>query len=151
MVRFEVLTAIAAPPQRVFDLSLDIDLHTASMARSGERAVGGITSGRMTLGDAVTWRARHGGIHWRMTSVISAYDAPRYFVDEQVAGPFAHWRHAHHLDPDGNDGTIMRDVVDFAAPLGLLGVLAERIVLRWYMPRLIRSRNNHLKAVAETS
>jgi ligand-binding SRPBCC domain-containing protein len=149
MTRFELSTGISAPPGRVFDVSLEVEVHTASMANSGERAISGVTSGRMKLGDIVTWQARHFGLRWRMTSRISAYEPPGYFVDEQVKGPFKHWRHAHHFEPDGNGGTIMRDIVDFAAPLGPLGTVAEHAVLNWYMPRLIRLRNEHVRAAAE--
>ncbi|ONI83570.1 cyclase [Saccharothrix sp. ALI-22-I] len=149
MTRFEVVTAIAAPPQRVFDVSLDVEVHTASMADAAERAVGGVTSGRLRPGDTVTWQATHFGLRWRMTSRISAFDPPRHFVDEQVRGPFRRWHHAHHFEPDGHGGTLMRDVVDFAAPLGPLGVVAEFAVLNRYMPRLISARNEHVKAVAE--
>jgi ligand-binding SRPBCC domain-containing protein len=151
MTRFEVTTAVAAPPRCVFDVSLRIEVHTASMADFGERAVDGVTSGRMKLGDTVTWQARHFGLRWRMTSLISACDPPGYFVDEQVTGPFKRWRHAHHFVPDGNGGTLMRDVVEFAAPLGLLGTVAERTVLDWYMPRLIRVRNDHVRTTAEAA
>ncbi|HYQ67601.1 SRPBCC family protein [Actinophytocola sp.] len=151
MARFEVTTAIAALPRRVFDLCLEVEVHTASMADSGEKAIGGVTSGRMKLDDTVTWQARHFGLHWRMTSVISACDPPGYFVDEQVTGPFKRWHHAHHFEPDGNGGTVMRDIIDFAAPLGPFGALAERTVLNWYMPRLIRSRNDHVRIAAESA
>jgi ligand-binding SRPBCC domain-containing protein len=151
MTCFEVVTGIAAPPQRVFELSLEVEVHTASMAGSGERAIGGVTAGRMQLGDTVTWQARHFGLRWRMTSRISACDPPGFFVDEQVAGPFARWRHAHHFEPDGTGGTVMRDLVDFAAPLGPLGTVAERTVLDRYMPRLIRLRNDHLRKAAEAA
>ncbi|WP_158849768.1 SRPBCC family protein [Saccharothrix deserti] len=149
MTRFEVVTPIAAPPRRVFDISLDVEVHTASMADAAEQAVGDITSGRLRSGDTVTWQATHFGVRWRMTSRISVFDPPRYFVDEQVRGPFKRWHHAHHFEPDGRGGTVMRDVVDFAAPLGPLGTVAELAVLDRYMPRLIRSRNEHVKAVAE--
>ena len=54
MTRFEAVTAIAAPPQRVFDVSLEVEIHLESMARSGERVIGGVRSGRMRLGDTVT-------------------------------------------------------------------------------------------------
>lgn len=151
MTRFEAITAIAAPPQRVFDVSLEIETHMTSMAGSGERVIGGVSSGRMKLGDTVTWQARHFGLRWRMTSLISAYDPPGSFVDEQVTGPFKRWHHAHHFEPDGNGGTVMRDIVDFAAPLGPLGTIAEFVVLNRYMPRLIRLRNDHLKAAAEAA
>lgn len=149
MTSFEVITRIAASPRRVFDLSLDVGVHTASMAGSGERVVGGVASGRMRQGDTVTWRARHFGVWWRMTSMITAFDPPGHFVDEQVAGPFRRWRHAHHFEPDAGGGTVMRDVVEFAAPLGPLGRLAERLVLDRYMAELIRVRNEHVKAAAE--
>lgn len=151
MTRFEVITAIAAPPQRVFDVSLAVDVHTASMADSGERAIDGVTSGRMKLGDTVTWQARHFGVHWRMTSLISDWEPPWYFVDEQVTGPFKRWGHAHHFEPDGDGGTVMRDMIDFVAPLGPLGVVAEFVVLNRYMPRLIRIRNVYVKVAAETA
>jgi ligand-binding SRPBCC domain-containing protein len=148
MTRFEVVTTVAAAPRRVFEVSLDVDVHTASMADSGERVIGGVTTGRMGLGDSVTWQARHFGLRWRMTSLITACEPPGYFVDEQTAGPFARWRHAHHFEPDGAGGTVMRDVVDFAAPLGALGTVAEFLVLDRYMPRLIRLRNEHLRRAA---
>ncbi|MEU6730915.1 SRPBCC family protein [Nonomuraea wenchangensis] len=147
---FEVVTLIHAPPELVFDTSLSVELHTASMAASRERAVAGVTSGLLGPGDRVTWRARHFGVPWRMTSLISGYDRPAYFVDEQVAGPFRRWRHTHHfvLAPD-EEGTVMRDVVDFAAPAGPLGVVAEALVLRRYLARLILLRNAHLKRITE--
>jgi ligand-binding SRPBCC domain-containing protein len=123
------------------------------MADSGERVVGGVTSGRMTLGDTVTWQARHLGVRRRMTSLISAYEPPGYFVDEQVAGPFKRWHHAHHFEPDGAGGTVMRDIVDFAAPLGPLGFVAELLVLNRYMVRRIRIRirNHNVKVAAEAA
>lgn len=152
MTHFEATTTtIAAPPRRVFDVSLEVETHLASMADSNERVIGGLTSGRMTLGDTVTWQARHFGLRWRLTSRITACDPPSYFVDEQVTGPFRRWRHAHHFEPDPNGATVMRDVVDFAAPLGPLGATAELTLLNWYMPRLIRVRNDHVKTAAEAT
>jgi hypothetical protein len=75
-VEFEHLTTIAAPIEVVFDLSLDIDAHLASMADSGERAIGGTTSGLIGLGETVTWRARHFGIPFTMTSKVTEWERP---------------------------------------------------------------------------
>ncbi|MGV9295723.1 SRPBCC family protein [Amycolatopsis sp. NPDC003676] len=150
MTRFEVCTAIAAPPQCAFEVSLEIEIHLESRSGSGERVVGGVRSGRMRLGDTVTWQARHFGLRWQMTSLISVHEPPGRFVDEQVRGPFRRWRHEHRFEPDGNGGTLMRDTVDFAAPLGWLGRTAEAVALNRYLPKLIRIRNEQVKAVAET-
>jgi ligand-binding SRPBCC domain-containing protein len=133
-------TEIAAPARECFDLSLSVDAHTASMSRSGERVVAGIASGVMGLGDSVTWRARHFGIPFTMTSQITEYEAPHRFVDEQMTGPFGQWWHEHSFEE--TDGTtVMTDVVEFASPLGLLGRLVDATVLTRYMTRLLRQRN----------
>lgn len=145
MALIDITTVVRAPVEHVFDLSLDVDAHTASMAASGEQAVDGVRSGRMALGETVTWTARHFGIRWRMTSRISAYDRPRRFVDEQVAGPFRRWHHEHIFAWDEASGaTIMRDVINFAAPFGVLGWLVTKIFLLRYMHRLIEDRNAYL-------
>ncbi|MDP4333267.1 SRPBCC family protein [Curtobacterium sp. A7_M15] len=144
-VAFRVVTDLAVPPERAFALSLDIGAHERSMAASDERAVAGTTTGTIGLGESVTWRARHFGITWRMTSRITALEAPHRFVDEQVRGPFARFRHEHRFEPSAG-GTRMVDEIEFRAPLGVLGVVAERAALARYLPRLIHERNASLAA-----
>ena len=141
------MTPVPARPEEVFDLSLDVGAHTASMSGSGERIVGGVRTGRMSLGDTVTWSARHFGLPWRMTSGITALERPIRFVDEQVRGPFRYWRHEHEFTWDAAAGvTRMRDVIAFSAPFGIVGRIVEGLVLRRYMERLIVQRNAHLAA-----
>jgi ligand-binding SRPBCC domain-containing protein len=149
VARFELVTTVRAPRERVFDASLDVGVHTGSMAGSGERVVGGVTSGRLGLGDAVTWQARHFGLPWRMTSRISVYQRPERFVDEQVRGPFRRWRHEHAFTDGGDGATVMRDIVEFSAPLGVLGRLVSAVVLRRYLARLIAHRNDYLRRQCE--
>ncbi len=43
----------------------------------------------------------------------------------------------------------MIDLFAFRAPLGILGKLAERLVLTRYMKGLLLTRNKYLKQVAE--
>jgi ligand-binding SRPBCC domain-containing protein len=158
VVRFTCRTDIAAPVDLVFDLSSSIDEHLGSMRGFGERAVAGVTSGQIGPGQRVTWQARHFGIRWRMTSRVTQFQRPALFVDEQVSGPFAAFRHEHrfHAEPrvfgrgagDG-DGTRLVDLVEFRAPLGPVGRLAEILALRWYVRHLIELRNAHLKQRAE--
>jgi ligand-binding SRPBCC domain-containing protein len=129
--------------ERCFELSLSVDAHRESMARSGERAVAGVTSGVMRQGDTVTWRARHFGLPFHLTSRISEYSEPTRFVDEQVKGPFAAWWHEHTFAAAG-DGTVMVDRIEFRSPLGPLGRVVDRLVLRRYMTALIERRNRWL-------
>jgi ligand-binding SRPBCC domain-containing protein len=147
-VELDLTTQITAPIEAVFDLSLNIDAHAESMGRSREQAIAGVTSGQIGLGQSVTWRARHFGLPFTMTSRIVELDRPRWFVDEQTSGPFRTFRHEHRLS-FADDVTTMRDLVHFEAPVGPLGRLAERAVLERYLESLIEDRNAHLKATAE--
>lgn len=143
MVEFTDEVLIPAPIETAFAVALDIDAHQAAFRGSHERAVGGVTTGVIGLGEFVTWRARHFGITWTMTSRITEWDRPHRFVDEQQRGPFARFRHEHVFEPV-EGGTRVTDLVSFEAPLGVLGRIAEALVLRRYMPRLIRIRNEFL-------
>ena len=145
MPRIELSTEVPAPPEQVFELKLSVDAHLASMSDSGERVVGGVASGVMRPGDTVTWRARHFGIPFTMTSVISAYEAPHRFVDEQTSGPFRRWWHEHRFVA-ATDGTLMTDVVEFESPGGPIGRMVNSLVLTQYMTKLLRRRNAWLVA-----
>jgi ligand-binding SRPBCC domain-containing protein len=148
MPELHLETFIAAPAEQCFDLERDVDVHQVSTASSGERAVAGITNGLMDLGDEVTWQARHFGVTFHMTSKITAFDRPSRFTDEMQRGPFRHWRHTH-LFIERNGGTLMVDDVEFASPLGPLGIAVDALVLRRYMRELLRQRNANIKAIAE--
>ena len=166
MPTWTVETPIAAPVERCFALSLSVEAHTDSMEDSGERAVGGTTRGELRLGDTVTWRARHFGVWFSMTSRITAYERPTRFVDEQTSGPFARWWHEHEfvaidesevesLEETGGTAmaargsTLMIDRITFEAPFGILGRIAEHVALTRYMRLLIRRRNDWLRRELE--
>ena len=143
---FVVVTDAPVDAEDLFDISLDIDAHIASMSQSGEHVVAGITSGRIALGETVTWRARHFGIWFTMTSEISALDRPFRFVDEQVRGPFKTFHHEHTFAPH-DDGARMTDRVTIASPV--FGRLAESLILVPYVRALIVKRNTHLLAALD--
>lgn len=142
-VLIEVVTRSARPAAEMFDRARDIDLHTQSQAGARERAVSGVVTGLIGLGENVTWSARHFGIPFRLTSTITALDAPRSFVDEQTRGPFSQFRHEHRFEPDGA-GSVMIDRLSYAAPLGVLGRIAERLVLSRHLRRLLEERGAFL-------
>jgi ligand-binding SRPBCC domain-containing protein len=142
-------TEINAPVDTVFNLSRSIDLHMESTKQTGERAIGGRTSGLIGLGETVTWRAKHFGIWQNLTSKITAFNSPHLFVDEMVSGAFKSFRHEHHFTAVDENHTVMKDVFVFESPLGLLGKLANWLILKKYMTSLLTKRNEVIKATAE--
>jgi len=145
----EFTTDIRAPIERAFDLSRSIEVHMASTSRTGERAVAGVTTGLLGLGEEVTWRARHFGVWQRLTSRITLFERPVHFRDSMVQGAFRRFDHDHFFAQRG-EITVMRDVFDFQSPLGILGRIADRLFLVEYMRRFLLTRAAVIKTIAET-
>jgi ligand-binding SRPBCC domain-containing protein len=130
-----------------------VEVHLAGNVHAGESAlaIGGITSGLIGMGQHVTWRAKHFGIWHRLTSEITAMDRPTYFEDAMIQGIFRFMRHEHFFRSLSPNATEMKDIFCFAAPLPVLGWLAEAAFLRDYMQALLRERNAVLKQIAESA
>lgn len=145
--RIEVVTLIAAEPAVVFDLELDVEVHAASL--QGSRVTAGTSTGRtvLGLGDDVTFSARHLGLWFTMTSRITSYRRPTWFVDEQVDGPFTAMRHEHLFVALGHRRTLMCDRMTVEVPGGAAGSLVTHVYLR----RLLKQRGQAVKLLAEGS
>ena len=146
------LTVIHAPIEHVFDLARSVEVHVLGNVHFGEQAVplAGANGGLLGLGDQVTWRARHFGVRQCLTSAITRYDRPHAFQDTMLRGAFASMQHDHFFRALPSGQTEMRDVFRFAAPIPLLGLIAEQFVLKTYMEALLRERNDIIKQVAES-
>ena len=149
MQLISLMTEIDAPADRCFLLSLSVDLHIASTASTGERAVAGMTHGIIGLGETVTWRGRHFGVMLEHETLITKYDRPPHFEDVMVRGAFRSFIHDHYFEAAGNDRTLMRDELRFAAPLGPLGWVAEKAFLWSYLRRFLIERNQVIRETAE--
>lgn len=62
-----------------------------------------------------------------------------------MSGPFRRWWHEHTFAAVGS-GTQMVDNAFFTAPGGPVGRVAEVLLLRRYLTRLLRERNDFLVA-----
>jgi ligand-binding SRPBCC domain-containing protein len=74
------------------------------------------------LPQRVSWTARIVEFVWNS-----------HFIDEQVRGPFAAFRHRHGIaaeSRDGVEGTQVTDSIDYALPGGIFGNLAAGAVLK---------------------
>jgi ligand-binding SRPBCC domain-containing protein len=141
-------TSIQAPIELCFDLARDIDLHLETTVHIRERAVAGITTGLIGLGESVTFEARHFGVKQRLTVRITEFQRPYHFVDEMTAGPFKRLRHLHDFEAVDNS-TLMIDTFEYVSPFSILGRIADKLFLERYMQRLLQRRMQHLKQVAE--
>jgi hypothetical protein len=153
MVKLEEVTLIDAPVERCFDLARSVEVHLAGNVHWGESAMamGGVTSGLIGLGQRVTWRAKHFGVWQRLTSEITAMDRPAFLQVTMIRGAFRFMQNDHYFRALPSARTEMKNVFSFAAPLPVLGRLAEIVVLRRYMQALLCERNAAIKKIAESA
>lgn len=149
MHSIHLTTFIAAPVERVFDLSRSIGLHKISAINTDEKAVAGITAGLINENETVTWQARHLFKTRRFTSRISSMQKPHYFTDEMVSGDFKSFRHEHHFKVADN-GSIIIDILNFEAPYGFIGRIFSSLYLKNYLEKFLIHRNAVIKDYAET-
>jgi ligand-binding SRPBCC domain-containing protein len=98
----------------------------------------------MRAGTLIEYRLRLFGlpVFWRTR--IEEYDPPHRFVDVQLRGPYADWRHTHEF-AETPGGTLMTDRVDYRIPLGPLGRLAHAL----FVQRMLRRIFDYRQAAVE--
>ena len=91
----------------------------------------------MEKGRVIDYTIRVTGLPTRWRTLISHYDPPRCFVDEQLSGPYSFWHHTHRFEPlDG--GTRLFDEVHYALPIAVTGPARDLLHALYVRPTLER-------------
>ncbi len=148
MTTINLITKINTPKQIVFDLSRNIDIHQISTSQTNEKAIDGITTGLINFNETVTWQGKHFGFTLTHKSRITKMFLYDYFVDEMEEGKFKSFKHEHFFTEE-NGITIMKDVIQYETPYGILGKLFDKFILKKYLTEFITKRNSIFKNLAE--
>ena len=108
------------------------------------------SAGSLQVGTRVVLNGRVGPVPVRWVARHSAYDPPNLFEDFQESGPFTVWVHRHQFLPDGEGGTILRDEVNYAVPLGLLGQWLGGWFVRRKLEAMFAYRHEVTKRLVES-
>jgi ligand-binding SRPBCC domain-containing protein len=95
----------------------------------------------MRAGTRIDYTLSLYGVPIRWRTLITHCKPGVGFVDEQEAGPYAHWRHEHEFEARGR-ATLMRDTVDYREPLGVVGQLAHVLFVRKTLDRIFDFRRD---------
>jgi ligand-binding SRPBCC domain-containing protein len=84
----------------------------------------------MGVGTLIEYRLRLHRVPVRWRTRIETWEPPRRFVDVQIKGPYSLWEHTHTFEEDGPGATVIEDRVRYSIPFGLLGDLANRLLVQ---------------------
>ena len=90
---------------------------------------------RPLLGIPLTWTTR-----------ITGYEPPFRFTDIQLSGPYRRWEHRHTFEAVPG-GTLVRDEIEYAVPLGAIGDVANAVVVRNELRRIFNHRAAAIRSV----
>ena len=99
----------------------------------------------MGPGTLIDYRLRLHSIPLRWLTRIELWEPGRRFADVQLRGPYRLWHHTHSFSPH-RGGTVMRDIVRYAVPLGPLGRLVRAAVVRRDLDRIFDFRREAVAA-----
>ena len=83
------------------------------------------------------------GIKTTWVTEITHVKDGEFFVDEQRVGPYKLWHHQHFLK-EVPEGILMSDIVSYKPPFGLLGNIANEIVIKKKLEEIFNYREKAL-------
>ena len=86
------------------------------------------------------------GIKMTWVTEITHVKEKSYFVDEQRVGPYSVWHHEHRIEPI-EGGVLMNDIITYKPPLGFLGAIANRFIIRKQLNEIFEYRRKVLESI----
>lgn len=100
----------------------------------------------MKKGTLIDYTIRLVGFRVRWRTLITFYDPPKKFIDEQIKGPYSFWHHTHTFKAI-NGGVEMKDIVRYVIPFGVLGRLLHFLWIKNDLKKIFDYRKQVINKV----
>jgi ligand-binding SRPBCC domain-containing protein len=85
-------------------------------------------------------------INW--ATEITQVKENKYFIDNQISGPYKIWHHEHHFEEIKN-GVEMKDILYYEMPFGFIGKLMYKIFIGKKIDEIFNYRAQKIKELFE--
>lgn len=89
------------------------------------------------------------GIKMTWVTEITHVQDKQFFVDEQRVGPYKMWHHQHILE-ENEEGVLMKDIVTYVPPMGVLGAIANWLFIRKQLSEIFAYRKTAVEKMFPT-
>ena len=157
MGKFYKKTLLDAPLEAVWAYHDDIERGLTELSPPGDD-VQVTKADKPAVGAEVTIRVRTPVGRQKWVAKYTEYRPPHgevpqrraWFVDEQIEGPFKKWIHRHRFEETVDEGRTKVWAIDdvrYTPPLGPLGWVADRLLLRRKLAKAFDYRHKKLREV----
>ena len=84
-------------------------------------------------------------IRWR--TLITDYKPSYMFVDQQLKGPYSMWHHTHLFERLNDEETLIKDIVIYAVPFGIIGKLTHSLYIKADLDAIFDFRSQKIREI----
>ena len=84
-------------------------------------------------------------IRWR--TLITKYNPPNIFVDQQLSGPYSMWHHTHTFEQLGDNETLIKDEVIYSIPFAFIGSIVRYLYIKGELEKIFTYRKNKIEEI----
>jgi hypothetical protein len=95
---------------------------------------------KMEVGTLIEYRLALFGVPLYWQTRIESWTPEDSFVDTQIKGPYALWRHTHSFEEKGPHEVLMKDLIEYAIPYSFLGTIAHNLFVKRWLKRIFDYR-----------
>jgi ligand-binding SRPBCC domain-containing protein len=144
----KVSTVIQAPPKEVFAYLKDLAHLRGILPEDLKLDLVGPNI-KMQKGAEYEFRLKRFGISSVWSTRIEEFKEGEEFVEKQVLGYFSSWLNTYRCEPHGESSTLLTNIVEFRMRFGILGRLADDLIVRRDLSRIVTEGHEKLKNLLE--
>jgi len=84
-------------------------------------------------------------IRWR--TLITKYDPPNMFIDQQLKGPYSMWHHTHLFEKINDNETLIKDIILYAVPFSFIGSITHSLYIKRDLENIFDYRSQEIKRI----
>ena len=98
----------------------------------------------MKEGALIDYTVRVLGIPIRWRTLITKYQPPNIFIDQQLKGPYSLWHHTHTFEQISQNETLIKDIVIYTIPFGFIGRIVHFLYIKKDLDKIFNFRKDKI-------